>query len=54
MRRTIAACDPATPAEAEALRSLLAAFREGHTEALAQLEQTERRLDDALAWLKTH
>jgi hypothetical protein len=54
VRRAIAAYDPATSAEAEELRALLATFRAGHTEALAQLEHTERRLDDALAWLETH
>jgi hypothetical protein len=51
VRRAVEAYDLGDQRDAEELRALLDLFRRTHAETLAQLDQTDRKLDDVLTAL---
>jgi hypothetical protein len=50
IRRAIDAYDESDQAEAKELAALLEVFRTTHAETMRQLDQTERKLDETLAY----
>lgn len=51
IRRAVEAFDAEAEAEADELRALLSVLAATHDETLRRLDQTERKLDDTLAYL---
>lgn len=49
VRRAVDAYDETGDGEAEMLKALIEAFRTTHAETLAQLDRTDRKLDETLA-----